>query len=301
MADAAMYCQMRPPLTLKRIRWMTGIMHAYSLFGHPVLADKPVGKRITGLIPVLHLTIFRLFLIISLPTILWLARSPVVPDSSSNNLTITMALAFVAYSSLYIMSWMLSDAAEGTISLDDGTRLWNLPYQLKGLLWLAHHTLFGESKMKSFLTTGADCAATRKLAASGFFGRLTRTVFYDGAWMHMVYFASLSYMLYLTISGTMALGSSQYAWLATSIAFPPFTKIILDCIYNASTPVIYCLSPDPNKVTRESLLERDEKTGVARPLLSAITPPKPAFWGTMGITGITWLYFAVAPLWIATH
>ena len=60
-------------------KWMTGIIHAYSLFSHPILADKPVGKRIAGLIPVLHMTLFRMFLVACLPAVVLLSRSSVVP------------------------------------------------------------------------------------------------------------------------------------------------------------------------------------------------------------------------------
>lgn len=274
---------------------MTGIMHAYTLFTHPVMSDKPMGKKVAGLIPVLHMTVFRLFLIVSLPTILALSRSSsVVPSNNTGSFIVTLLLAFIAHSTIYVQAWFLSDAAEGTLSLDDGTRLWNLPYQLKGILWLAQHAIFGETKMKTFLTTGADCEVSRKLASHGFLARLIRTVFFDGAWMHMTYLAALSYGLYLTISET-----SNLKWLVASIAYPPFAKIIFDCLYNSVTPVIYCLSPDPNLITRESRLEREEKTGVAKPLDWAITPPKAAFWGTFGLSGATWLYFAFAPAWVA--
>ncbi|KAK4501022.1 hypothetical protein PRZ48_006828 [Zasmidium cellare] len=273
-------------------KWMTGIIHAYSLFTHPILSNKTLGQRIGGLIPVLHLTIFRLLLMISLPTILLLARSPVVPTYSSIDLPVSLFLALIAYSSNYIMSWMLSSAAEGTIALDDGIRLWNLPYQLKGILWLVKHSIFGETKMAKFKTTGADCAATKAKASTTFFGRLFRTVVYDGAWMHLVYFSLLSTVLFWTLSQT-----TSPRWLLASVAFPPFTKILMDCFYNSLVPVIYCLSPDPNKKTREDFLDRDEKTGVAKPMLSCITPPKPAFWGTFGITGLMWLYFGAATLW----
>jgi len=47
-------------------KWMTGIIHAYSLFAHPILTCKPFGKRVAGLIPVLHMTAFRLLLVMAL-------------------------------------------------------------------------------------------------------------------------------------------------------------------------------------------------------------------------------------------
>lgn len=284
----------KPSLAPEHLRFMLISMFCL-VFTHPVMSDKPVSKRVAGLVPVLHLTIFRLFLIVSLPTIVLLSRSSaVIPNNSSGNLLVTLILAFFAHSTVYGLYWMLSEAAEGNIGLDDGTRLWNLPYQLKGILWLAQHAIFGETKMKSFLTTGADCDISRKLASHGFLARLIRTVVFDGAWMHMTYLAALSYVLFLTISET-----SNMKWLVASIAYPPFTKIIIDCLYNSVTPIIYCLSPDPNLITRDARLERDEKTGVARPLLPSITPPKAAFWGSFGITGAMWLYFAVAPAWVA--
>lgn len=276
-------------------KWMTGIIHAYSLFAHPILADKPFGARVSGLIPVLHMTIFRLFLVFSLPAILILGRTQVIPTGGSN-LSITLILAVVAYSSTYLMSWYFSAACNGIISLDDGTRLWNLPYQFKGLMWLAHHAVFGESKMPNFLTTGADCAASKKNASRNFFGRLFYTVVYDGAWMHLTYFFSLAAVVYFTLAE-----ATSTKWLLASIAFPPFTKILLDCFYNSVTPIIYLLSPDPNLKTREDFLDRDEKTGIAKPKMSAVTPPQPAFFGTLGITGFLWAYFAVAPLWLITR
>ncbi|CAK3941915.1 glycosyl transferas [Lecanosticta acicola] len=277
-------------------KWMTGIIHAYSLFTHPILTCKPLGARVSGLIPVLHMTIFRLFLVLALPSILLLARTAVIPTANYTDFRITLALASVAYSSSYIMSWFLSAAANGNISLDDGTRLWNLPYQLKGVMWLVHHAIFGESKMPRFLTTGADCAASKKTASTSVIGRLWRTVIYDGGWMHMTYFFLLTAVISLTLRD-----ATSTKWLLASIAFPPFTKILLDCLYNSITPIIYVLSPDPNLKTREDFLERDEKTGVARPSMAAITPPKPAFFGTLGLTGWLWAYFAVAPLWLATR
>ncbi|KAK4621318.1 hypothetical protein CLAFUW4_07137 [Fulvia fulva] len=277
-----------------QVKWMTGIIHAYSLFTHAIIADKPVGARVAGLIPVLHMTIFRLFLMISLPTIVLLANTTVVPNYSID-LPISMFLALVAYSSSYMLSWSLAEAAEGTIGLDDGTRLWNLPYQLKGIMWLVHHSVFGESKMPKFLTTGAESAASRAKANSSLIGRLYHTIVYDGAWMHLTYFSCLTVTLYWTITKALSTQPASHQWLAASIAFPPFTKILLDCLYNSVTPVIYVLSPDPNKKTREDFLERDEKTNVAKPLLEAITPPKPAFFGTFGVTGLMWLYFGLAP------
>jgi hypothetical protein len=272
---------------------MTGIMHAYSLFFHPVLSDKPIGKRIAGLIPVLHLTLFRLFLLIALPCVVLLIQTPVIPHTSSLSLLITTTLAFIAYSAVYIQSWFLSLAAEGTISLDDGTRLWNLPYQLKGVLWLAQHAIFGETRMTAFLTTGADCDLSRPHTPQSFRARLSRALFADGGWIHIAYGITLTYLL------TCASAPAVTAYpLIAGIAFPPFTKILYDCWWNSLMPLLYCLSPDPNDTPRESLLKRDPKTGAVAPSLEAVTPPTPPFWGAAGTTALMWGFFAAVPVWV---
>jgi len=244
------------------------------------------------------MTLLRFWMMISLPMIVAFSRCQVVP-SNGNSLLISLVLSFIAYSSAYLLNWTLSIAANDTISLDDGVRLWNLPYQLKGVLWLVKHQIFGETKMAAFKTTGADVAHTRKLASKTFIGRLWRTVTGDGGWMHLTFFVILAYVVSLTLNEALPLQTSSYYALLTSIAYPPFAKIILDCFYNAFVPIQYVLSPDPNARTREDFLTRDVKTGIARPKKDCITPPTPAFWGTAGITGLTWLYFGLAPAWTA--
>lgn len=280
-------------------KWMTGIIHGYSLFAHPVMKDKPMGAKISGVIPILHMTLLRFWQMLSLPAILALARGGDVVPSSGNSLFISLALGCVAYSSNYIFNWMLSIASNDTVSLDDGVRLWNLPYQLKGVLWLIKHQIFGETKMAAFKTTGADVAHTRSLASKTAFGKAWRVIFGDGGWMHLTYFALLAGVVYLNLSTALPLQTRSAYTLLASIAYPPFTKIILDCFYNAFVPIQYLLSPDPNRNTREDFLVRDAKTGLARPKKEAITPPTPAFWGTAGVTGFMWLYLILAPLWVA--
>ena len=280
-------------------KWMTGIIHAYTLLTHPIMAGKSFGVRFQGVFPILHLTLLRLFMMLSLPTILLLASNSAVPDCGGNELTVVTLLAFLAYSSTYLLSWILSEAANGTVSLDDGQRMWHLPYQLRGLLWLAKHAIFGDTALPRFTTTGADTAATRLKRQNGRAARLYQTVVRDGAWMHLIYFAALSTVLYRTLSSHLPLDRTSVRFLATSIAFPPFTKILLECLYQALIPIQYVLSPDPNDVPRESLLERDEKTGVARPTQESITPPQPPFWGNAGSTGWMWLYFGLVPTYIA--
>jgi cellulose synthase/poly-beta-1,6-N-acetylglucosamine synthase-like glycosyltransferase len=279
-------------------KWMSGIIHGYSLFAHPIISDKPFGTKLSSIIPILHMTLLRFWMMISLPMIVAFSRCQVVP-SNGNSLLISLILSFIAYSSAYLLNWTLSIAANDTISLDDGVRLWNLPYQLKGVLWLVKHQIFGETKMAAFKTTGADVAHTRKLASKTFIGRLWRTVTGDGGWMHLTFFVILAYVVSLTLNEALPLQTSSYYALLTSIAYPPFAKIILDCFYNAFVPIQYVLSPDPNARTREDFLTRDVKTGIARPKKDCITPPTPAFWGTAGITGLTWLYFGLAPAWTA--
>jgi len=281
-------------------KWMSGIIHAYSLFSHPIMSGKPLGTKIGGVFPILHLTVLRLFMMLSLPTILLLARSQVVPNVGSNELALTMVLAAAAYSSSYVLSWYLSIAANGTVSLDDGQRLWHLPYQFKGLWWLVQHSLFGEAHMPKFVTTGADALLTKKFASSGALGRFLHIVVKDGAWMHLTYFTLLVLSLWQTAQHGLVLRStSPSAALAASVFYPPFTKILAECLYQALIPIQYLMQPNPDLLVRETLLNRDAKTGVATPKKDAITPPTPPFWGTLGYSGFMWAWFGAAPVLLA--
>jgi len=288
-----------PDMAKLQQKWMSGIIHGYSLFAHPILSTKPLGAKVSSIIPILHMTLLRFWLMLALPAVLFLMRGEVVPSAGSS-LMISLVLGAIAHSTNYIQNWYLSIAANDTISLDDGTRLWNLPYQLKGVLFLLKHKIFGENKMKSFKTTGAEVAEARLNASKTFIGRFLRIVMFDSAWYHMTYFSMLVYVMYQAINTSLPLSNTSALALLSSVAYPPFAKIILDCFFNSLVPVQYMLSPDPNLKTREDFLTRDTKTGITRPKIEAITPPTPAFWGVAGITGFTWLYFGLAPLFAAT-
>lgn len=280
-------------------KWMAGMIHIFSLIAHPVLASKPLSRRVGGLLPILHWTLFRLFLAISLPAIVFLIRHPIIPNEDSSNITLTLLLAFIAQSATYAQIWLLSIAADDMIPLNEGHRLWLLPYQVRGACWLVYHAIVGETRMKQFRTTGANGAAREKRADLSLTSRLIEMIFHHGAWVHLLYAMCLIAAVYSTVVESSMTPGGTFGKLLVSIAYPSFARVLIDCLQEAIEPVVHLLCGNSDITKRDELLERNKKTGVARPSLASVTHPKARFWGPFGTTAYMWLYFALVPLWYA--
>ena len=78
--------------------------------------------------------------------------------------------------------------------------------------------------------------------------------------------------------------------------YPPFQQLLYFCFTQSWVPIQYALSPDDVAV-RESLLTRDQKTGVAYPTEEAKNlDTKVSFLGSWHSFGVVLAWFALAPV-----
>lgn len=285
------------------IRWMVGAINMVMILRSPKLQSLPAEQRRIGSTLMLSRVITTFSIagsVMGVLLILYIYKGqPFVFHDSSAQLSVTLGLALMDRTLNSLYDYYVARSTGFRMGMVPHSDIWLTPYQIQGLVIPVLEYLGVPERFAAAGTQLKDADPTGKPLMK----RLKLVVWNSNAWMHLLYIVSLAVAL---VSAILCCSQNRslemLTWkdmvsptMLSSLLYPPFLQLVYICFTQSWAPIRYALSP-VEVAERESLLIRDEKTGVAYPTEEAKDlDRKVAFLGHGGSFAGILACFALAP------
>lgn len=271
-------------------KWMMGHLATVPVTYGADLWKAPLQRKLGMIFTVYNWGLSRMFSLVAvavLPCIVLSGMDVVVAESASRSM-ILLGLAASWQVSLYVQGWFERHACGRVLGLENDRRLWVLPYEGKGALQLLEMKLFGCKKWTAFRSTGAEARRGSDPLQKSTVERFWHIFWTDGAFVHAFYFVILGFGVFTTVYRLQL----SYVTSLGCMAYPPFAKVVLECMSQATVPFQYALFAKPME-ERDAYLARDEVTKTPTPEPESKQHPIVSTWESYRHPAVVMTYYAV--------
>lgn len=258
----------------QRTRWTLGTLQSawkqrFCLWG-PITKHMTVLQRLSGIVFAID-AYFKVFLVVAIVTIpiVLVSGGTLVAYSNYNQLRWQIRLCFITVILTRITEYATYSASGfRLLQRDSAAMLWMAPYHAITIIRCFMLPSWLGGKKMAFSSSGSikDELNERDARLRAPLHRRLRVIIWDcDAWMHVLFvlFVATAVILSTTRGFTMTdTWRKMLLYQLTHAWFPPTLWIV--CLTAFWVPLRYAIWP-PTMPDREDLLDRDEKTDVARP------------------------------------